>query len=121
VQRVLDDFPILADRLNVQGGRLSGGEQQLLAIGRALVTNPQLLLLDEPSEGLAPALVGEIGRILRRLSEEGLSILLVEQNLGLALELANRIVVMSKGLIVFSGADAEFQERPDVVQRYLGL
>jgi branched-chain amino acid transport system ATP-binding protein len=121
LERVLQTFPSLAARLNTLGARLSGGEQQLLAIGRALMTNPALLLLDEPSEGLAPLIVLEIGRILRALRDQGIAILLVEQNLSLALGVAERVYVMSKGTVGFEGAPAELQHNAAVMQRYLGV
>ncbi|MCP4936096.1 MAG: ABC transporter ATP-binding protein, partial [bacterium] len=116
-ERVLQTFPALAQRLKNLGSQLSGGEQQMLAIARALMTNPALLLLDEPSEGLAPLIVEEIGRIVAQLKEQGLSILLVEQNLNLALGVADRVYVMSKGKTVFAGTPAELQEKGAVMQR----
>ena len=119
--RVLETFPPLAQRLKNRGSQLSGGEQQMLAIARALMTNPALLLLDEPSEGLAPLIVREIGRIVRQLREEGLSILIVEQNLSLALEIANRVYVMSKGKVVFEGTPDELREQGGVRHQYLGV
>lgn len=119
--RVLQTFPALAQRLHHPGGKLSGGEQQMLALGRALMTNPALLLLDEPSEGLAPLIVAEIGRIIRRLRDDGLSILLVEQNLGMALAIADRVYVMSKGQIVFSGAPADLQAQTEIMHHFLGV
>ena len=119
--RVLETFPPLAQRLKNRGSQLSGGEQQMLAIARALMTNPALLLLDEPSEGLAPLIVREIGRIVRQLRDEGLSILMVEQNLALALEVADRVYVMSKGRIVFGGTPGELGEQEEVRHRYLGV
>jgi len=105
--RVLELFPSLERRLANRGDQLSGGEQQMVAIGRALLRDPLLLLLDEPSEGLAPKLVAEVGDALVRLRDSGLSLLLVEQNLALATRVAQRVYVMNKGTIVFSGTTAE--------------
>ena len=119
--RVLELFPSLAHRLANRGDQLSGGEQQMVAIGRALLRDPQLLLLDEPSEGLAPKLVTEVGDALVRLRESGLSLLLVEQNLALATRVAQRVYVMNKGTIVFSGTTAELAAAGDVEARFLGV
>jgi branched-chain amino acid transport system ATP-binding protein len=121
LERVLDLFPRLRERSGQAGGTLSGGEQQMLALGRALLTNGRVLLLDEPSEGLAPLIVREIGRILARLKEERLSILLVEQNYHLALRIADRVYVMSKGQIVYEGSPAALGADEEVKRRYLGV
>ena len=119
--RVLELFPSLERRLANRGDQLSGGEQQMVAIGRALLRDPALLLLDEPSEGLAPKLVNEVGDALVRLRESGLSLLLVEQNLALATRVAQRVYVMNKGTIVFTGTTAELASAGDVEARYLGV
>jgi branched-chain amino acid transport system ATP-binding protein len=119
--RVLELFPSLARRRSVPGDQLSGGEQQMLAIGRALMRNPTVLLLDEPSEGLAPKLVEQVGEILERVRATGLAVLLVEQNLGLATRVGQRILVMNKGTIVFEGTPAELAADRDVETRYLGV
>jgi branched-chain amino acid transport system ATP-binding protein len=120
-ERVFEVFPRLCERAGQSGGSLSGGEQQLLAIGRALLSNPRLLVLDEPSEGLAPLLVRELGRLLARLKRDGLSMLLVEQNMPLALSVADRVYVMNKGEILYHGTPAELARNEDVKRRYLGI
>jgi branched-chain amino acid transport system ATP-binding protein len=119
--RVLALFPALAKRLDSFGDQLSGGEQQMLAIARALMRNPQVLLLDEPSEGLAPKIVTEVGEVLALLRERGLAILLVEQNLSLATHVAQRVYVMNKGTIVFGGTTHELASSREIEARYLGV
>jgi branched-chain amino acid transport system ATP-binding protein len=119
--RVLELFPRLGDRARNRASKLSGGEQQMLAIGRALMTDPDLLLMDEPTEGLAPLLVREVGRVIAELKREGLSILLVEQNLPLALSVADRVHILSRGQIVHSSGPAELLANEDVKARYLGV
>jgi branched-chain amino acid transport system ATP-binding protein len=121
LDRVMELFPRLRERAQNRAGKLSGGEQQMLAIARALVTNPELLLMDEPTEGLAPLLVREVGRVIERLKAEGLSILLVEQNLPLALRIVDHVHVLSRGRIVHSGPPAELDKDREVKARYLGL
>jgi branched-chain amino acid transport system ATP-binding protein len=114
-------FPRLAERAQNRANKLSGGEQQMLAIGRALMSNPTLLLMDEPTEGLAPLLVREVGRIIAELKRAGLSILLVEQNLPMAASVADRVHVLNRGQIVYSGRPAELLADEDVKSRYLGV
>jgi branched-chain amino acid transport system ATP-binding protein len=117
---VLALMPRLAERLEQTGGTLSGGEQQMLAIGRALMSKPKLLLLDEPSMGLAPAMVGKLFEIVRKAVEAGLTLLLVEQNAKLALEMAQRAYVMESGCITLAGASRELLVDPRVREAYLG-
>ena len=119
--RVLELFPRLGDRVQNRGNKLSGGEQQMLAIGRALMTDPDLLLMDEPTEGLAPLLVRDVGRVIAELKREGLSILLVEQNLPLALSVADGVHILSRGQIVHSSRPAELMANEEVKSRFLGV
>jgi branched-chain amino acid transport system ATP-binding protein len=119
-QRVFDLFPRLAERRKQRSESLSGGEQQMLAVGRALMTGCRTLLLDEPSMGLAPVLKYELFRTLKRLNEEGMTLLLVEQNASLALHLAHRGYVLDTGTIVASGTGAELLGNPEVKKAYLG-
>jgi branched-chain amino acid transport system ATP-binding protein len=121
LDRVLALFPRLRERGRNRAGKLSGGEQQMLAIGRALMTNPDLLLMDEPTEGLAPLLVREVGRVLSELKGDGLSILLVEQNLPLALSVADRVHVLSRGQVVHTCLPDALLANEDVKARYLGV
>jgi len=121
LEGVYDVFPRLRARAGNRANKLSGGEQQMLAIGRALMSNPELLLMDEPTEGLAPLLVREVGRVLGELKKAGLSILLVEQNLPLALSIADRVHVLSRGQIVHSGTPAGLMANEEVKSRYLGV
>jgi branched-chain amino acid transport system ATP-binding protein len=121
LERVFALFPRLRERELQAGGTLSGGEQQMLAIGRALLTNSRLILLDEPSEGLAPVIVRDIGRILLALKAERLSLLLVEQNYHLALRVADRVYVMNKGQVVYEGTPAGLEADEEVKRRYLGV
>jgi branched-chain amino acid transport system ATP-binding protein len=121
LERIFELFPRLRERQEQAGGTLSGGEQQMLAIGRALLTNGRMLLLDEPSEGLSPLFVREIGRIIQGLKGARLSILLVEQNYHLALQVADRVYVMNKGQIVYEGTPASLGADEEVKRRYLGV
>lgn len=117
---VYSRFPVLADRRKQLAGTLSGGEQQMLAMGRALMARPKLLLLDEPSMGLAPLLVQEIFDIVRNINAAGTTILLVEQNANMALQVADRAYVMETGVIVTSGAADELSQTEDIKRAYLG-
>jgi branched-chain amino acid transport system ATP-binding protein len=114
-------FPRLAERKRNGGAQLSGGEQQMLAIGRALLTNPKLLIMDEPSEGLAPAIIENLIVVFRTLEAEGLAILLIEQNLGVATALAERQLVMIGGSIAAETTAAQLSGDPDLQRRYLGV
>ena len=118
---VYELFPRLAERAENRANKLSGGEQQMLAIGRALMSNPALLLMDEPTEGLAPLLVREVGRVIAELKRAGLSILLVEQNLPMAVSVADRVHVLNRGQIVYSGRPDGLLADEDVKSRYLGV
>jgi branched-chain amino acid transport system ATP-binding protein len=119
LEKVYSYFPILQERSNLKGNLLSGGEQQMLAIGRALMTNPDLLLMDEPSEGLAPLIVQKIGRIIAQLKEDRFSILLVEQNYPMAMSVADYAYIISKGKIVYHGTIVSLKKNEDVKVRYL--
>jgi len=120
-QRIYELFPRLAERKRNGGAQLSGGEQQMLAIGRALLRNPQLLIMDEPSEGLAPAVVESLVNTFRTLVEEGLRLLLIEQNLGVATALAERQLVMIAGRIAAETTAEALMNDPDAQRRYLGV
>jgi len=120
LEHVFALFPRLAERRHQLGGTLSGGEQQMLAIGRALMARPRILLLDEPSMGLAPLLVREIFRIIREINAQGTTILLVEQNAHMALSIANRAYVLQGGRVVLSGTAQEIRHNPEVRRAYLG-
>ncbi|MGA7811291.1 ABC transporter ATP-binding protein [Bradyrhizobium sp.] len=121
IERIYDMFPRLRERHAQFAGTLSGGEQQMLAIGRALMGNPTVLLLDEPSEGLAPLIVAEVGRTIRRLKEEGQSIILVEQNRQLALDVADCAVVLNTGRCAFVGSASELRNNEDLIAQNLGI
>ena len=121
LERVYDLFPNLRDRRRGRGSQLSGGEQQMLAIGRALLTNPRLLLMDEPSEGLAPVIVDRIGEILNELRGQGLAIFLVEQNYRLAIGSADGVYILSKGQIVWEGPPGDLEQNAPVRETHLGV
>ena len=121
LERVMELFPRLKERLQQAAGSLSGGEQQMLAIGRALMGNPRVLLMDEPSEGLAPLIVAEVGRTLLRLKREGQSILLVEQNIKLALDLADEVVILNTGRVAFSGSAGQVRNDQALITQHLGV
>ncbi len=120
ILRVMARFPILADRKNQRGGSLSGGEQQMLAIARALLGRPRLLLLDEPSLGLAPLVVADIFRIIREINDEGTTVLLVEQNVRQALKVSGDAYVLETGRIVHAGGSADLMNDPKIKDAYLG-
>jgi branched-chain amino acid transport system ATP-binding protein len=121
VERIYALFPRLRERHAQYAGTLSGGEQQMLAIGRALMGNPRVLLLDEPSEGLAPLIVAEVGRTIKRLKEDGQSIVLVEQNIQLALNVADQAVILNTGRCVFAGAAGEILNNEQLIAQNLGV
>jgi branched-chain amino acid transport system ATP-binding protein len=121
VERIYDLFPKLRERHAQFAGTLSGGEQQMLAIGRALMGNPRVLLLDEPSEGLAPLIVAEVGRTIKRLKAEGQSIVLVEQNRQLALDVADQAVILNTGRCVFAGSAADVLNDEELIAQNLGV
>ena len=121
LERIYDLFPNLSRRRKNRGSDLSGGEQQMLAIGRAVMTNPQVLLMDEPSEGLAPVIVDKVGEVIRLLKQEGLCVFLVEQNYGLAIEVADRLYVLAGGQVVWQGSPAEIEAADDVRHEHLGV
>jgi branched-chain amino acid transport system ATP-binding protein len=121
LQRVYELFPRLEERRRQRAKTLSGGEQQMLAIARGLMTNPDCLIMDEPSEGLAPIIIQAVWQVVAKLKEQGLSILLVEQNAALALQLVDYVHVMSKGRVVYSGTPRELWADDGVKSRYLGI
>lgn len=121
LHRVYDLFPNLSRRRKNRGSDLSGGEQQMLAIGRAVMTNPQALLMDEPSEGLAPVIVDLVGEVIRLLKKEGLCVFLVEQNYNLAVETADHCYILAGGRAVWDGSPLELEQSPDVRREYLGV
>jgi len=119
IEKIYDHFPQLEKRDKQKGGHLSGGEQQMLTVGRTLMGNPELLLVDEPTEGLAPLLVEMVIKILREINREGISVLLVEQAMDVALQLTGRAYVMSKGAIVFQGTPEELHADEEIRKKYL--
>jgi branched-chain amino acid transport system ATP-binding protein len=121
LDRVLATFPRLAQRLRHGGAQLSGGEQQMLSIGRALMTNPELIILDEATEGLAPLIRREIWRVIRMIRQDGAAVVVVDKDHGTVNTLADRSMILVKGRAVFSGSTAELRERPDMMLRHLGV
>jgi branched-chain amino acid transport system ATP-binding protein len=121
LERVLETFPRLAQRLDHGGGQLSGGEQQMLTIGRALMTHPELLILDEATEGLAPLVAREIWRIIRAIKEGGIATIIVDKNFSAVCAVADRIVILVKGSAVYDGSSAELRAQPGLRRRYLGV
>jgi branched-chain amino acid transport system ATP-binding protein len=121
LQAVYDLFPRLAERAASMGNQLSGGEQQMLAVGRALMTNPRLLILDEATEGLAPLIRQEIWRCLARLKQSGLAVLVIDKNVGALMKVADRHFLIERGRLVWTGSSAELSAAPDVQHRYLGV
>jgi branched-chain amino acid transport system ATP-binding protein len=121
LDKVYSSFPVLAERRNQLGGTLSGGEQQMLAIARAMMLEPKIILLDEPTEGLMPRMVSQIRDIIERLHQEGVAILLVEQNVRLTLGASNRCYIMEKGLVRHHAPSSELRADPSVIHQYLGV
>ena len=121
LEKIFDFFPPLRQRARHPGNRLSGGEQQMLAIGRSLMTNPSLLLMDEPTEGLSPLFVQTVGQIIRKLQQSGIAILLVEQNLRFAIQHAHHVHILSRGRIVHSSPPKDLDQNHEVKLRYLGV
>jgi branched-chain amino acid transport system ATP-binding protein len=120
-ERVLDTFPRLAERLSHGGQQLSGGEQQMLSIGRALMTNPRLLILDEATEGLAPLIAREIWQIIRTIRETGIAAIIVDKNFAAVSTLTDRNVILVKGRVVFTGTGNELKVQPELLRQHLGI
>ena len=120
-ERVLDTFPRLSERLSLGGQQLSGGEQQMLTIGRALLTNPDLLILDEATEGLAPLIAREIWRIIRAVRDSGIAAIIVDKNYDAVSAITNRNVILVKGRVVFEGTAAELGQNPEILHQHLGI
>ncbi|MCB5364434.1 ABC transporter ATP-binding protein [Pusillimonas sp. CC-YST705] len=121
LEKIYDVFPRLKERRTNMGNQLSGGEQQMLAIGRALMTNPRLLVLDEATEGLAPVVRAEIWKVLQRLKEQGLSMIVVDKNTKALLRLSDRNVILDKGVTVWRGSSPELAAQPELIARYVGV
>jgi branched-chain amino acid transport system ATP-binding protein len=121
MEKIFSLFPILKERANNKGNQLSGGELQMLAIARALISNPEFMLMDEPSEGLAPLVIENVGKIIQQLKESGLSILLAEQNLPLALSVADYVYVVAKGTVVFESTPEALESNEQVKREYLAI
>jgi branched-chain amino acid transport system ATP-binding protein len=121
LERVLATFPRLAERLDLGGGQLSGGEQQMLTIGRALMTNPQCLILDEATEGLAPLIAREIWAIIRRIRESGIAAVIVDKNFAAVSAVCDRCVVLVKGRVAFEGGAGDLKAEPEILRRHLGV
>ncbi len=119
--RVMATFPRLGERIHHGGAQLSGGEQQMLTIGRALMTNPDLLILDEATEGLAPLIAKEIWNIIKTIRESGIATVIVDKNYGAVMALADRSVVLVKGRVVFAGSSNELSDQPELMHRFLGV
>jgi branched-chain amino acid transport system ATP-binding protein len=120
-ERVLEIFPRLTERLTHGGQQLSGGEQQMLSIGRALMTNPNLLILDEATEGLAPLIAQEIWRIIKTIRETGLAAIIVDKNFAAVSAVTDRNIILVKGRVVFEGSGAELKAQPKLLQQHLGI
>ncbi|WP_439888396.1 ABC transporter ATP-binding protein [Pseudomonas sp. MBLB4123] len=121
LERVLETFPRLAERIKHLTGNLSGGEQQMVAIGRALMTNPELMILDEATEGLAPLIRKEIWQVIRLIKASGIATLVVDKNVNVLLDLTDRSMIMVKGRVVYDGASAELKRQPQILQEHIGL